>query len=285
MKPSSRLRCTNSSGPLPFLKWPGGKRWIAPWIADLVRDNLTGQYFEPFLGGASVFFFLEPAVAVLSDLNRGLIETYRAVRSSHQRIVAALREIPVSEQNYYSIRGARPEDRIHRAARFLYLNRTAFGGMFRLNRRGEFNVPYGGGDRTPECLYRTQVLRQAAELLARADLVHSDFEPVMKRARVGDVVYCDPTYTVAHNNNGFVRYNERNFSWDDQRRLALAARQAQRRGAFVVVSNAYHTELRRLYPSAENYVVKRASLVARDADFRRRVSEYVFVLDPGTCRL
>ena len=285
MKPSSHPKRIDPTGPLPFLKWPGGKRWIAPWIADLVRDNLTGQYFEPFLGGASVFFFLQPSAAVLSDLNCGLIETYQAVRSSHKRIVAVLREMSVSARSYYSIRDARPEDHIHRAARFLYLNRTAFGGMFRLNRRGEFNVPYGGGDRTPEVLYRTEILRHAAKLLARADLVHSDFEPVVKRARAGDVVYCDPTYTVAHNNNGFVRYNERNFSWDDQKRLALAAREAQRRGAFVVVSNAYHTELRRLYPSAESYVVKRASLVARNADCRRTVAEYVFVLDPGACRL
>lgn len=269
-----------SSEATPLLKWPGGKRWIAPWLADIVRDNLTGRYFEPFLGGGSLFFCLRPASAVLSDINRDLVETYVVVRKSHLELSRLLRRMPVSSSYYYSIRNGVPRDPTLRAARFLYLNRTAFGGIFRLNRNGDFNVPYGGGERTPECLWRTELLHRTAESLAVAELRHADFETTMDEARAGDVVYCDPTYTVAHNNNGFVRYNECNFSWDDQKRLAFAARSAQRRGVFVVVSNAYHGALRRLYRSAEVYVVKRPSLVARKTEFRRPVAEYVFVLDP-----
>lgn len=264
----------------PLLKWPGGKRWLAPWLADLVRDNLTGRYFEPFLGGGSLFFRLRPNVATLSDVNRELIETYAAVRESYLMVARELSRMPVSVHDYYAIRGSRPQSQVGRAARFLYLNRTAFGGMFRLNRAGEFNVPYGGGARTPESLCRVGVLRGVADLLARTDLRHADFEPIMSRAGSGDVVYCDPTYTVVHNNNGFIRYNEDNFSWDDQKRLALVARSAQRRGAFVVVSNAYHRAVRQLYPWAECYVLRRHSLVARKAEHRRVVSEYLFVLDP-----
>ena len=153
-----------------------------------------------------------------------------------------------------------------------------------MNRNGEFNVPYGGGERSPEGLCREGVLTRIAELLLQADLRSADFEQVMGRASGGDVIYCDPTYTVAHNNNGFIRYNELNFSWDDQKRLASAARSAQRRGAFVVVSNAYHDAVRQLYPWAECYVVKRTSLVARKPEFRRVIAEYVFVLDPEASR-
>ena len=264
----------------PLLKWPGGKRWLAPWLAGLVRDSLTGCYFEPFLGGGSLFFCLRPTAAVLSDVNRELIETYAAVRDSYLKVGELLSRMPVSMEDYYAIRGSRPLGQVERAARFLYLNRTAFGGMFRLNRAGGFNVPYGGGERTPEWLCRADVLARVADLLASADLRHADFEPIVSRAGPGDVVYCDPTYTVVHNNNGFIRYNEDNFSWDDQKRLALAARSAQRRGAFVVVSNAYHRAVRQLYPWAECYVLKRRSLVARKPEHRRIVSEYLFVLDP-----
>src|ERR1700690_729520 len=128
----------------PLLKWPGGKRWLAPWLADLVRDNLTNVYFEPFLGGGSLFFCLQPTKAVLSDVNCELIETYIAVRDSHEKVLDTVRAMPISSGEYYSIRDSEPRSQIERAARFLYLNRTAFGGIFRLNRSGEFNVPYGG---------------------------------------------------------------------------------------------------------------------------------------------
>jgi DNA adenine methylase len=271
------------AGAAPFLKWPGGKRWLAPWLADLVRDNLTGRYFEPFLGGGSLFFCLQPSCAMLSDVNGELIETYVAVRDSHREVLRLLRKMPVSDSDYYLIRGTWPASGARRAARFLYLNRTGFGGMFRVNQFGKFNVPYGGGERTPECLYSGTLLQRAAALLARAELRHSDFEPILDMAQSGDVVYCDPTYTATHNNNGFVRYNERNFSWEDQRRLASAARRAQLRGAFLVVSSACHCALRRLYPWAEVYVVQRPSLVAPKTEFRRTVTEYVFVLDPDAC--
>src|SRR5260221_7522145 len=161
----------------PLLKWPGGKRWLAPWLADLVRDNLTRCYFEPFLGGGSLFFCLRPTMAVLSDVNRELIETYITVRDSHLKVLRSLSIMPVSMEDYYSIRRSKPRSQVRRAARFLYLNRTAFGGIFRLNGNGDFNVPYGGGQRTPEVLCRGGVLGQVADLLVRADLRHADFEP------------------------------------------------------------------------------------------------------------
>lgn len=268
-------------GPLnPFIKWPGGKRWAAPRISELISASLSGTYYEPFLGGGAVFFHGLPQRAVLADINEDLISTYRTVRNDPARVIRGLRRKAVTEETYYRVREDEPTDAAARAARFLYLNRTAFGGIYRLNMAGKFNVPYGGGHRTPEMLWKTEVLRLASAALRRAKLLVSDFEPVIRTAGAGDVVYCDPTYTVAHDNNGFVRYNERNFSWSDQERLASAAFKAADRGAMVVVSNAHHRSVRQLYQGASVETLTRMSTVTPRADLRRPVKELLIVI-PG----
>jgi DNA adenine methylase len=265
----------------PFIKWPGGKRWAARQIAELVAARLSGTYFEPFLGGGAVFFQLRPAKAVLADVNEELIATYRAVRRDTRGIIGRLRRYRVAEEDYYRMREREPKDPVARAARFLYLNRTAFGGVYRLNLEGRFNVPYGGGDRTPAILWQTAILEHAARALRKAQLKVSDFEPILNLARTGDVAYCDPTYTVAHDNNGFVRYNERNFSWSDQKRLAAVARAATRRGATVIISNAHHTSIRELYPAAQFITLTRISRITPKVSLRRPVDELLITLNPA----
>jgi DNA adenine methylase len=262
----------------PFLKWPGGKRWAAEKIARIVSSVLTGTYYEPFLGGGAVFFSLCPPKAVLSDVNAELINTYLQVRDRPRLLLKRLQCMAVTKDGYYTVRAARPRTNLGRAARLLYLNRTAFGGIYRLNREGRFNVPYGGGERTPEPLWSRRLLMEASEVLAGATIKVSDFEVVLEAAQEGDVVYCDPTFTVTHDNNGFVRYNERNFSWTDQRRLATAARRAARRGAVLIVSNAHHAAVRKLYAHSQVHVLTRISRVCPDPVARHRVSEYLFVL-------
>jgi DNA adenine methylase len=265
----------------PFIKWPGGKRWAARQIAELVAARLSGTYFEPFLGGGAVFFHLRPPKAILADVNEDLISTYRSVRRDTGAIIARLRRYRVTEENYYRIRERDPKDPIARAARFLYLNRTAFGGIYRLNLEGRFNVPYGGGERTPAILWERGILEHAARALRNAQLKVSDFEPILNQARPGDVAYCDPTYTVAHDNNGFIRYNERNFSWSDQRRLAVVAGAATRRGATVIISNAHHASIRELYPGAQFITLTRISRITPRASLRRAVDELLITLNPG----
>jgi DNA adenine methylase len=262
---------------LPFLKWPGGKRWVAARISEIAGKNLVRCYYEPFLGGGAVFFNLQAERAVLSDVNPDLIDTYSAVKEDWRRVVQYLKRMPVSPEVYGRVRDSRPAGRFSRAARFLYLNRTAFGGIYRLNKDGGFNVPFGGG-RTPNILWEQDLLRSASQVLHRARIIASDFQPMLDRTGPGDVVYCDPTYTVAHDNNGFVRYNEANFSWADQERLASAAHRASRRGACVLVSNAYHRDVRALYSGAVSKVLTRHSLVSPDPAARRLVREYLFVL-------
>ena len=263
----------------PFLKWPGGKRWAASHIAAKVLERLKNRYIEPFLGGGAVFFHLRPtARCVLSDINADLINVYRIVRDYPEEIIEQLTCLRVSKSFYYRLRGAEPTDPMSRAARFLYLNRTAFGGMYRVNVDGEFNVPYGGGERTPAILWETSILRDAAAALKGVALVKSDFEAVLDSAAAGDVAYCDPTYTVTHDQNGFIRYNERNFSWSDQERLAKAAFCAARRGAGVIVSNAHHREVRKLYRNARFETLARHSALSPEPSKRRVVKEYLIAL-------
>lgn len=264
----------------PFLKWPGGKKWIAQDITDLISERLTGRYYEPFLGGGAVFFKLRPRHATLSDINENLINVYQQVINNVHLIIEKLKNIPVNSETYYKIREEDIACPIERAVRFLYLNRTAFGGIYRLNKAGKFNVPYGGGQRTPAPLWRDDLLKSASNALKDVEFAVSDFEKSIRMAKYGDVIYCDPTYTVSHENNGFIRYNEKNFSWKDQERLARASKRALKRGASVIVSNACHESLIELYRPYKPLTLKRKSLVSRNPAARREVNEYLFVLDP-----
>jgi DNA adenine methylase len=184
----------------------------------------------------------------------------------------------VSAAAYEEIRSTEPDDAIERAVRFLFLNRTAFSGMYRLNRDGKFNVPYGGGERTPEILWKHDLVGRASHALRETELRVSDFESVIQEASAGDVIYCDPTYTVAHSNNGFVRYNERNFAWADQQRLAREVRAAADRGAVALISNAYHPSLLDLYAGEEVRIVERKSTISRVATKRGTAKECLFIV-------
>lgn len=273
------MDCHNP-GVNPFLKWPGGKRWLAKDLAYFIKLRLTRNYYEPFLGGGAVFFALRPDKAILSDINEDLINVYCQVRNNPEEIIGLLKSINVSKRDYYRIRDETPKSLIMRAVRFLYLNRTAFGGVYRLNGNGKFNVPYGGGKRTPDILWRNNLIKSASECLQNIELIASDFERVIDRAMDGDVVYCDPTYTVAHDNNGFVRYNERNFSWADQERLSRAALKACERGSLVLVSNASYPSLNKLYSPFKPLSISRMSLLCPKIEARREIKEYLFILDP-----
>ena len=275
---SRLLYAVDSAGSIakPFLKWPGGKRWLTDSILELTPQSF-GTYFEPFLGGGALFFALNPEKAVLSDINGDLINTYIQVKRRPHELVRRLMEIQVDKGTYDNFRQSSPTRQLERATRFLYLNRTAFGGIYRLNRMGMFNVPYGGGERTPDPLWSENLLVNASRRLKRAHLHATDFEEVLTGAKAGDLVYCDPTYTVAHNNNGFVRYNERNFSWNDQKRLADTCRRLCKEGVTVFVSNADHTDIVELFRPPRLLRLDRMSLLSPDSEKRRATTELLFV--------
>jgi DNA adenine methylase len=231
----------------PFVKWAGGKRLLLPQLLEHIRPpERGGRYFEPFLGGGAVFFALRPKAAHLSDASPELINAYQAVRDSVEEVIRCLSRLKHSKTEYYRIRGSHPRIPVTQAARFIYLNKTCFNGLYRVNLKGEFNVPFGRHPLTLLICNKEQ-LRNASAALSNTNVAVEDFEIAMRGAGENDVVYCDPPYTVAHTNNGFVEYNAQVFSWKDQERLAQAASSCVDRGARVYVSNASHESIRQLY--------------------------------------
>lgn len=265
--------------PEPFLKWPGGKRWLADKLEGLLPASYE-RYIEPFLGGGAVFFHLAPRKAILSDSNGELINAYRCIRDHAEEIDRrlALLQKRHSAALYYRIRKTLPGDTIERAVRFIYLNRTCFNGIYRVNLRGQFNVPVGTKDLVE---YPQGYLEAIANTLQGVRLKESDFEKAIDRAAVGDFVYVDPPYTVMHNNNNFVKYNSNLFSWKDQVRLAGAIKRATERGAAVMLSNANHKSVRSLYKGFGHHLkVSRASVLAAHACHRRQTTELVVISYP-----
>jgi DNA adenine methylase len=261
----------------PFLKWPGGKRWLWKTLQALVPTNFN-TYFEPFLGGGAIFFSLSPNAAVLSDINPELINAHAQIRDNVEAVIARLKRLSIDRESYRRIRAASFESHLSRAVRFIYLSKTAFNGMYRVNRQGDFNVPFAG--QLNRKLFDSRVLRVASQRLKGCSLLAQDFSESLKAAKRGDLVYCDPPYTVLHNNNGFLRYNERLFSWSDQGRLAELARAAVGRGAFVLVSNAGTEHVRLLYQGFHTIPTQRASCVSASTTSRGQVSEFLFVGRP-----
>lgn len=261
----------------PFLKWPGGKRWLVDLHSNLFRHRFN-RYIEPFLGAGSVYFHLKPARAVLGDLNGDLITAYRGLQQDHDavRVLLEMHHLSHGKEYYYQIRSEVPSSLPERSARMIYLNRTCFNGIYRVNQRGEFNVPIGTRDRV---VRDTDNFAGIAKLLSGAELRHSDFEPLVDEAEVGDLVFLDPPYTVRHNSNGFIKYNEKLFSWDDQERMAKAAVRAAERGARVIVTNASHPTVRRLYPTAgfRFLPLSRYSAISVSLDSRKHFEELVII--------
>ncbi|MEZ0300004.1 MAG: DNA adenine methylase [Candidatus Methylacidiphilales bacterium] len=260
---------------LPFLKWPGGKRWFVASHSHLLPRTFN-RYIEPFLGGGSVFFHLKPARSLLSDLNPELIATYAAIRDGWSGLSEKLisHQAHHGKEYYYSVRASKPRLPVTKAARMIYLNRTCFNGIYRVNLEGKFNVPKGTRDTV---VLETDDFEGAAALLANAELHTSDFEVVIDQAQEADLIFADPPYTVRHNVNGFLKYNEQLFSWDDQVRLADALARARDRGAQIVLTNANHDSVRCLYQERRFALteVSRYSSISAETQSRKQFEELV----------
>lgn len=271
---SARLPVSESTSVCqPLLKWPGGKRELLTHILPIAA-KIGKRYFEPFLGGGAVFFALRPAHAVLADFDTDLINCYTQVRDRPAQLMRRLRRLNNTAEDYYRIRQSKPRTPVGHAARTIYLSTLAFNGIHRKNRLGNFNVPYGYKAHLRPCVPE-RILAASAALKA-ARLSCADFEVVVDDAQRGDVVYLDPPYTLAHANNGFLKYNAKIFSWSDQTRLAGVAERLARRGCRVIVSNADHPSIIELYAGFKLKRVERPSRIAATPEFRRMVSECIF---------
>lgn len=256
----------------PFLKWPGGKRWLIAKYNDILPKRIRGRYIEPFLGSGAVFFRIQPKAALLSDKISHLIQTYEGIKHNWEEVWSLLEahQREHSKEYYYSIRGQSPEDSVSRAAWFIYLNRTCFNGIYRVNQQGVFNVPVGTKTKV---LLPTDNFAGWAAALSAAELTCVDFESAIAEAGKDDFVFADPPYTVHHNNNGFIKYNEVLFSWNDQLRLAESIRAAHRRGSRILVTNANNVALQELYKGFRIRSVSRYSSIAAAATGRNKYEE------------
>lgn len=250
----------------PFLKWAGGKQWLSPTAPALSPKKFSGRYYEPFLGGGAFFFALEPAKATLTDLNADLILTYKAVARRLDAVIERLITYPYNRRFFESIRSVRPTSQAEIAARFIYLNRTCWNGLYRVNQNGDFNTPFGRYVNPTVC--DQDRLAKASALLRRAEIRCADFEDAVSTARKGDFVYFDPPYITKHTHNGFLKYNAPLFSWEDQKRLAALSRRLSDAGVFVLVSNSTHESVQRLYSGFRMHKVARRSLIGGSNDVR-----------------
>jgi DNA adenine methylase len=236
------------------------------------------RYIEPFLGGGSCFFTLLPPRAALSDLNERLIGAYRAVRDEPAQVLTHLtRHAHVHDDDYYyRVRSLEFESEAERAAQFIYLNRTCWNGLYRVNLRGEFNVPRGTKDAV---ILQTDNFQAYAALLKDAEINCCDFEAAIDQATRGDFIFADPPYTVAHNNNGFIKYNQSIFSFYDQIRLRDCLVRAVARGATVLLTNAAHNSIVDLYEAHGTIRrLTRASVLAGSASHRSSTEELLVTM-------
>ena len=261
-----------NGNPKPFLKWAGGKRRLLPEILKLLPAKFN-RYFEPFLGGGALFFALHPYNAFLSDVNPELINTYIQVRDNTNKVIAQLKKMEFTKKFYYQMRLNKPKSLTSRAARFIYLNRTCWNGLYRENAKGEFNVPIGCYKNPMICDEKS--LMEAKEALKNTTITHRDFEEILSIAADGDLVYLDPPYVTGHRNNGFINYNNKIFKWDDQCRLSKMATSLKKKGCYVIISNADHASIEALYGDFRSFKVSRLSLLAAEHKRRGLVEERI----------
>jgi len=263
-----------SAVPRPFLRWAGSKRWLLRHLVPLLPPRFR-TYREPFLGSGALFFLLCPERAILSDKCGDLIEVYQGLRDGVSRIIRHLKPLKPDRDLFYAIRNRPGRGKLKRVAEFLYLNKTCWNGLYRVNSEGRFNVPYGMPK--TDFLADFENLRACSQVLQKAGvkLRSCDFETALADVKAGDLVYLDPPYVTRHNNNGFVDYNETLFSWEDQKRLAIRACQLADAGAYVIVTNADHHEVLELYRGFKRLTLSRSSTLASDSTCRVRVKEAI----------
>jgi DNA adenine methylase len=220
----------------PFIKWAGGKSSLLSEIAKHLPDSFN-RYFEPFLGGGAVFFYLKPDKALISDSNSDLINTYKIVKNNVNELIAYLNDYSNNESVFYTLRTMNPNllDPIEAAARFIYLNKTCFNGLYRVNAKNEFNVPFGNYKNPKICDLKT--LKLASQALQGIDLDSTYFENSLELCKEGDFVYLDPPY-LPNTETTFVSYTKNGFFMPDHDRLASCLEDLDKRNVRWLLSNS-----------------------------------------------
>ncbi|AGA77676.1 DNA adenine methylase [Echinicola vietnamensis] len=270
---------TNDTTAKPFLRWAGGKTWLLKYL-DAFLPKKFNNYHEPFIGGGSVFIYLKSTGkikgnAYLSDKNEDLINAYNILKDQPEELIKILGEYKNEKDFYYFIRDQKFTDQLRQAGQFIFLNRTSFNGIYRVNLKGEYNVPYGF--KKYKQLFDFENLRSLSRLLSNTSMRFRDFAETINEIKKEDLVFLDPPYTVAHGNNGFVKYNQKIFSWQDQERLKEFLEEIVKKEAYFILTNAAHESISNLFNDVTKpHEINRYSVVGGVGAERREISEYIF---------
>ena len=232
-----------------FLRYPGGKQRHLYFFNELLpkSKSIKGNYVEPFVGGGSVFFYMNPNGAILSDKNLELIDLYKGIKEFPDEVWQYYCSFPTTKKAYYQIRDF-PTQNIPlslRAARTLYLNRTCFKGMWRHNSQGKFNVGYGGQDR--RWVITQEDLKEISSRLSNVVLKCYDFEKIINSCNRGDFLFLDPPYRPGEKEQIYSHYVSGKFTFNDQKRLARSLRKASNKGVKWLMTNSSNDEIKRMY--------------------------------------
>ena len=271
-----------------FLKWAGGKLQLIEQFENLFPHKFH-NYYEPFIGSGAVFFYvkskLKPNKVLLSDTNEELINCFLIVRDKPSELVELLlnHRKKHSKEYYYAVRSIESNrlDSVNRAARLIYLNKTCFNGLYRVNSKGQFNVPFG--DYKSPSIFDKNILFQASQLLQGVDLQVMTFEKVLDFAGKDDFVYFDPPYIPLSKTSSFTRYSKSDFSMKEQKRLCEVFETLDSRGCFVMVSNSDHALTRELYRQhSKNTVVVRAKRMINSVGSKRGAINELIITNYNT---
>ena len=283
MPPTLNVRRISNSVPdekaRPFIQWVGGKREMIPQYEKFIPKKFN-NYFEPFLGGGAMFFYLQPNKAILSDNNKELIRTYEGVRDNPEEVIKLLKELRSkhSKELFMKIRNIDRKINIFAnlhnseiAARMIYLNQTCFNGLYRVNQQSQFNVPIGSSLNRLICDEHT--IRSASKILKKITIQESDFETVVKKAQAGDFIYLDPPYCPISINSDFTRYTKEKFYEEDQVRLKKEIDRLGKIGCKVMLSNSDCDFIKDLYKGYKIHTVYSGRTLNCKRDQRGKVSE------------
>ena len=260
----------------PIVKWVGGKRQLMFELLKNMPEDYN-RYFEPFIGGGALFFELQHENAYISDMNEELINLYQVVRDNVDKLIIDLQKHDISKEYFINIRNIdRTEEYenwsdVKKASRFIYLNRTCFNGMYRVNSKGEFNVPFGHY-KSPRILDKNNLIN-CSNLLQKTEIKHADFSEILKKVKKDDFVYFDPPYVPLSETSSFTSYTKDGFDIDMQFKLRDVCDELDSMGVKFLLSNSDTKLVNELY---ENYNIKKvfaSRQINANADGRGKISE------------
>ena len=268
--------------PKPFVKWVGGKRQLLKQFKDLnlyppVDFNPNkNKYFEPFLGGGAVFFDLLPRRAYLSDLNKELIITYNVIKNDVENLIKSLKKYQNNKEYFLKIRSQNVQELsdLEIASRFIYLNKTCFNGLYRVNRKGEFNVPFAGNKNPLICDEIN--LKRVSLSLQNIEIKYQDYTKILNKAKKGDFIYFDPPYYPLNKTSSFTSYTSDSFLEKEQIELRDVFVELSKRGCFVMLSNSDTPFINKLYSGIKGVCINKIyanRFVNADAKGRGKIKE------------